>query len=551
MPMAPSQATSLALLMLLGAIGLPLLARAAAANGGGGQVVSSSGTRAYLDRGAADGLAPGQSITLRRQGEVAGRCEVEEVAEHFARCRGAGLRPGDRFQLSWAGPPVAASAPGGVLVPDPAEVVQARRTALEAAPVPKVAFTGVSARGAPAGAQLHAEAAYTHSSWVSADSSGFHGERVDAALRGLELGKGFRVWTDLTAVQWISRPDTTRYRPGASTQLFVRELSIAWREQGVPFTFAAGRVRPWHVPGVMLFDGAQAAWRTRSGSAEVGVFGGELPDVRTLAPQEAWLAGGYWSVQRLGGVGEAMRVLRHEARVSVVDGVDLPRRLEAETLLQVALWHSLDVGADARIGWDEQRGFGLDAARADLGVRPADSLRISGGYRYDGIRNPELAAVDFQYRGSGHHADLSASWDVTRQITLGASGGWAEDVEQDLSRGFIGPQLGFPRLFGDVGGLSLGYAEEIGWASGRTGWLQAAFTPAQRWRVLARLSYVQDSFEGAEAQRDLGMFLIASAPLVSSWLSVRVSLAGQLGLDQLADSPAGGFMGSLSLRGQL
>lgn len=541
MPMAASRRTSVSFVLLL--VALPLLAPAVA-GAAPGRVVSSTATRAYLDRGAADGLVLGDTIEVRRGGEVAGRCVIEEVAEHVARCAGTGLRPGDRFEAR-AAPATAPAPQSGVVAP---EDLAQRRAALVAAPVAKVGF--VRPQTVPPALRLRLEAGLEHASWVATGASGYHGERVDLALRGLELAWGLRLHADLSVLQWISRPDTTRYRPGAGTQLFVYELALSSREVGQPFAFAAGRLIPWHVPGVTVYDGAQAAWRSFSGSFEIGAFGGELPDVRTIALQRAWLAGGYWAYQRMGAPGAALRYLRHEARAGVLDGADFDRRLEAEATLQAGLWHLADVALDAKLAHTDEGGAELAALRADLSGRPHDTLRFWGSFRYDGERSFELAAVDPHYRGSGRRADGAISWDPWPFLTLGASGGFAQEVGADRTRSFVGPELGLPRLFGTRGGLSLGYAEEFGWIAGRSAFVQASLHPAQRLQILARASYFADRpRDAARTDHELGVFGHASAAVLS-WLSLRISLAARLGLGDPEGVP-GGVTASLGLRGAL
>lgn len=533
--------------------GLLLASGAGAAEPAKGKVVSVSASRAYLDRGAADGLVAGATVELKRAGEKAGTCVVEEVAEHHARCKGAWLRPGDLFEVSAAAASRKSAAPAAVEpmpAPPSAAELAARSAALGAAAVEKVAYAGAVSAEPAAGLNLHSELGWTHTSWLSTGNAGFHGERVDLAIRGLEIAGGFRVWADLTFVQYEARPDNVRYRPGGDTFLFVRELAVAQREVGNPYALALGRVRPWHVPGVTAFDGAQAGWRSRSGLAEVGVFGGELPDAKTINFQKAWLAGAYWSVEHLGAPGDAVRVVRHEARLGILDGADFEQRLEAEAVLAASLWRSLDAGVDAKVGYASSRGANLDGLRVDLGFRPAETFRIYGGFRHEGIHDAELAAVDPAYRGAGQHADLSASWEVLPALTLGLGGGWANDDEVGRMRGWVGPEVGLPTLFGTRGGLNLGYAEEFGWTGGRTGWLQAVVLPATRWQVLARASYFQDVPGGtAPDTHEVGLAASLDARLVT-WLSLRLSLAGRMGLDEFAD-PALGFVGSLGLRGTL
>ena len=538
MPTAPSLATSLALALLT-----------AAPAQRPGRVVSAVATRAYLDRGAADGLSVGQSVVLVRDGERAGACVVEEVSEHFARCQGAGLRPGDQFQ---AGPaPARAAAAGPLATPPGTEELRARLAVLVAAPVPKVAFSGGAKDGAVSPAlHLKAEAEWSHTSWMSSGGAPFHNERIAVAIRGLEIGRGFRVWADLSAQQWETRPENARYRPGVGTQVFINELAVANREIGNPWALSAGRVRPWSVPGIGMFDGAQASLRTRSGSAELGVFGGELPDVQTTSLQKAWLAGVYWNYQRLDEPGAALRLLRHEGRLTALGGSSFDPRFEAEAVLQASFFHVLDAGADARLAYSSSGGVTLDAARIDLSARPAESVRIFGGYRYDGEANAELASIDPLYQGRGQHADLAVSWDVVPYLTLGASGGFAQDMDQSRMRAFVGPELGLPRLLGPLGGVSAGYSEEVGWSPGRTAWVQLLLLPAPRWQLLLRPCYFEDAPSGGRTSHEVGLSISASAQILT-WLSARASVVTRVGLDDTEAGAPFGVLASVGVRGAL
>ena len=54
--------------------------------------------RAYLDRGAADGLVVGQWLPIARGVRAIGSCKIEGVGDHEATCIGARLRVGDAFR---------------------------------------------------------------------------------------------------------------------------------------------------------------------------------------------------------------------------------------------------------------------------------------------------------------------------------------------------------------------------------------------------------------------------------------------------------------------
>ncbi|HEX4621493.1 MAG TPA: hypothetical protein VH208_07995, partial [Myxococcaceae bacterium] len=64
-----------------------------------GQVRYVTSERAYLNKGAADGLAPGMELTVSRGRTNIGNCRIENLAEHSAGCAGGGFRPGDTFKF--------------------------------------------------------------------------------------------------------------------------------------------------------------------------------------------------------------------------------------------------------------------------------------------------------------------------------------------------------------------------------------------------------------------------------------------------------------------
>ena len=86
----------------------------------------------------------------------------------------------------------------------------------------------------------------------------------------------------------------------------------------------------------------------------------------------------------------------------------------------------------------------------------------------------------------------------------------------------MGPELGVPRLFGAVGGLTLGYQESLGWLGGRTIYAQSALHFGERWRVLAHVALALDRDSAlGEYRGELGGYLHLGVAL-TSWLDLRV-----------------------------
>jgi hypothetical protein len=146
------------------------------------------------------------------------------------------------------------------------------------------------------------------------------------------------------------------------------------------------------------------------------------------------------------------------------------------------------------------------------------------------------------------HGDLTATWQVTPGFSASLTGLAARDIETALGRQLVGPELGFPRLFGARGGLLLGYLEELGWHKGRSGYVQTVLQPSAAVRVLSRLSFFEDAAPGianALPARDAGLYT-STEYSPTRWLSVRASVLARVGIS--TEAPFG-LVGNASLAG--
>jgi hypothetical protein len=379
-----------------------------------GTVVYATQRRLYLDAGARDGLAQGAVLQLRRKGRPAGSCTVETLGEARSTCAGTGL-PGDVFDLT-PPPPLPEPQVTRAAPPEPVPLVEQRKAAVTAVSFEKVDFHG----GPEVGAGTRAEVAIAHASWAAIGFGPWHQERADVALRDGRLGRGFTVDVELSARRWTLRSDPVSFRPDDREQLYVWEAAISRRAQEGGFAMSVGRVRPRYVPGQVIFDGAEAGWRTAGGS-EVGLFGGAVPDEVTLAPSlEHGTFGAFWSGQHAGDADSVLRVFRHEARVAFVNSASLGKRVEGEALVQLFLTRRFDAAAAVRVGRREREGTeSLDAVRIDGNLGPFDGLSFNGGFRYDGLSIPELDGPgNVRFGGAARHADLSAEWQPAEALRI-------------------------------------------------------------------------------------------------------------------------------------
>jgi len=506
---------------------------------GVGTVAYVTSRRAYLDAGSEDGLAPGQALALERWGRPAGTCRVEAVSDRSATCAGDDLHAGDTFVLARrAAPPAPVPKPLPSLLS--AEETSRRKATVEAATVAQVDYAAPPRQEGPRELR-RVEASLVHASFLVSDTAALHQERLEARVRGAELYPGWRLFLDATGVYRGASGSSARFRTGDATYLEARELQLASREPGSAFTVALGRVLPWSAPGSTVFDGAQVGWRAPG--RELGIFGGAVPDVTTTGVTTSRAtAGAYGAVEHASD--DAL--VRGEGRLAVVRSPELGTRLEAEALAHAWLAREVDVSGQARLGvaGDRTAPAGLDAARLDLGARLAQPLWITGSVRYVGLLVPvtDLAAPAL-FPGPARHADLTASWDLSRALTLRATGGYAKDLGSGLDRGYAGPEVALPRLFGRYGGIAAGWLEERGWASGRSIWLQAQGDALWGMRLLLRGSLFIDG-RPAPLSDESTLGLVASASKdLAPWLRFRLSSLGRLDLS----SGGGGTLGGISV----
>lgn len=445
---------------------------------GTGLVVYATAGRVYLDVGSADGLPQGAAIAVRgRQGAA---CSADVVAEHSASCLTTQLRPGDAITFHAAPePPEPKALPPLVQEED----LVRRAAALQAAPPPPLvefkAAPQVVAAPVRRARGLVASAGWAQ--WTSTDAAGLGAARVDLAIRGAEIGAGLVLDVAARAERWAPSANP-RFRPADDARLYLWQAQLT-----APLSWArlsAGRVLAHAIPGASVFDGAAAS--ARAGPAELGLFGGVVPEPDTLAPTADRATGGaFWSLSHTfrGRFG-----VRQEGRVAVVRSPELGTRYEA-TLGAGAWWKAAHLSAEAQLGTGgtAQAAGHLDAARVDVSAHVAPGVSLGGGYRHTGLEWPAPSASlePALYPGRSNAADGWVSWDVWI-FRFGGSGGFSRDVGSGLDRSWVGPELGVPRLWGGRIALAVGYLEERGWLDGRSAWAQVSARAGTRLRVTAR-----------------------------------------------------------------
>ncbi|MBL8921999.1 MAG: hypothetical protein JNJ54_24330 [Myxococcaceae bacterium] len=475
---------------------------------------------AYVDRGSAEGVEVGKPLILSRGGRAAGTCTVQSVAEHSARCTGLTLRVGDRFTVSAAPAP-----PPEGPKPLPTELELRRRGALvESTPWVLRRFDSPALT---LGAGLHASAALSHTTFFTAASPrpAFGQQRVDVVVSDLELWKGLRVSADLSVLNFSSRPEVTRTVYTQTPVLLVRQLELGFRRADLPL--AAGLGRTWLTtgPGLLVLDGAHTSFRI--GAAEVGVFAGLLPDGARLTPSlSQWSTGAFTRLSFTSGEGASAAVLQVAGRAGYALRDGIGSRFEAAVGAGYWAGSAFDAHASVEVGYGStQAAAGIDAARLDLGWRPTERLLLLASGRYRGLPIAGVPEVGLVSPGlSALHGDLAATWQLTPALVVGLRGGVARDFTSTLTQLRAGPELSMPGLFGGPVSLGLGYAEEVGWLRGRSGWFNLSVTAGSFFRVLSRTSFFhQQPTAGAEGlfAAELGQSLSLE---VTPWRFVRARL---------------------------
>jgi hypothetical protein len=152
---------------------------------------------------------------------------------------------------------------------------------------------------------------------------------------------------------------------------------------------------------------------------------------------------------------------------------------------------------------------------------------VSGGFRYEAVSVPERDGPGALGRGgASRHADLSAAWEAADWLSLSALSGLSRDVVTLVHREYVGPELWLPRLFGALGGLSLGYVQEGGSISGHDAWAQFV-AHARSLQLVARLSWFRTRGLEPDFDDELGAYVNVAAQL-GQHVSLRVAALGRM-----------------------
>jgi len=443
--------------------------------------------RAYLDRGAADGLAPRQNVGLLRGNAKVATCQIEILSAHAAVCRGSGIQVGDMFELPAAArrPQPPAAAPRPLATPEDDDTLERYARAIADAPHAKVDFASKAGAGLPRRVWIGVSAGLTSEPGAPAN---YAYEAIDAEIRHVPIGSSsLRFDAAFTALRRQTTIDP-RFRPSVESMFYLWEAEITRRERDARMVFAIGRLWPWHLPGLPMLDGAQVGWRNARETIEAGAYGGAIPTALTLSPIDGSWAGGVYAAATQDGRGVPL-LSREEIRVGVRDSATAGLVREAEGVAQI--WsRRLALGAGGRLRHAPLVDSGpvLELAQGDVRFVPTASLRARAQLRYLGVaaESQPLLRGEVPTTMGGYHGAVDLSWDVFERFGIGLLASGHHDSEGATDQGDAGLEFRAPRLFGDVGGLAVGATAGEGWLRTRAAFIQL-MARTSRLRIFGRI----------------------------------------------------------------
>lgn len=227
---------------------------------GTAHVTSTSGATIYVDAGAKDGLAIGQTLTVLRDGHAVGVLRVDYLASHRAACTGTSGEPplpGDRVAFTPAarGP---ATGPG----------VSGAATAGSASSAPRKRGTWFRR----AGIRGRVGVRFLTVRDLTGGGGGFRQPSLDLRMDGTRVGGSDLDLSVDARTRRTWRTSATTQDPGLTR---IYRLSLARQAAGSPLRVSAGRLASPSLASVNLFDGVLTEYLGPRFGA--GLFAGSQP----------------------------------------------------------------------------------------------------------------------------------------------------------------------------------------------------------------------------------------------------------------------------------
>lgn len=514
---------------------------------GFGKVVYRTRKRTYLARGQQDGLSEGQVVRFVREGM---QCTLLDTADRFALCDDPRPRLNSSFRLAKT---QATERPQRIEREGPPTRTQLQqaRVALQRAAPPSVEFEGGFAPRVGL-----AQTSLDYGVWASGGRQSYQQVAVNLLIRDAPLGSlPLRGDVSLTALRWLQRPQSRRFRPNEDSQLYVWDLAVSTRN--LDFDAAVGRLATT-IPGLLVLDGARVGFRNAGVLAELGAFGGTLPDFINLKPTaDRWTGGIYYALRS-----SDRSSLYHGARLAVVNRAENVITMEVQPAFRARLFDGLSVGVEAQASapQDNLNNVTLDFAYADLQLDAVSNTFLSIASRYVSdagaqafTLNPLVVVPQAAIDG-----DVNLGWRASSWLNVRANGYVRHQPNVDRTRVLVGPEIEALGLLRDHLSLALGYREELSNnIAGRFIYLRGRYRTGPRFWISAQASYTSDALDPDLVQRPLrevGLQSLARLRLFDG-ISLQVSVLGRLGLSSVLgqdfDRNRAGVTSRVSLIGQL
>jgi hypothetical protein len=434
--------------------------------------------------------------------------------------------------------------------------LRTRAAEIAASSIGKVEFQGVRGFRGRSRANLTPSITIWH---TQSDPNGdYSEERIDGAIQVFDVGApGIRVDATFSAVHSGTPSAVNRFRPGQGAQFYLWEAEISKRRREASTVFAAGRIWPWHTPGLTLLDGIQVGRQNDSETVEAGVYAGLIPAALTVYPSGNLAAGAYGALVQTGNTKSVFRLAREEGRVGVWDTSGTGLVADAEGLAQVWLgpWN---LAGGGRLRRAQALGSGpvIDRAYLDVGARA--TLSLGGGLhiRYFGAGLPDDATLraETPTLGGGVHATMDAHWDPVSWLGFAGFAGVHREKDSGRHETHGAAEVRLPRLLSNHGGVAAGAEVEEGWMRARLLYGQVLGNIGERVHVLVRASASATEFtvpETAANIHEIGAYAHLDGQILASlrlraWSLLRVPF---LVRGEAPTTPATGTIVGVSLTG--
>ena len=514
----------------------------------------------YIGGGSVAGIEKGTNVNMMRDGVQVGTCTIDVVSKYSAICLRSGeedIRQGDLgtfepVQLR-ANPDTQKREVSNSLIQGD---FTANRKKLLAKNFRKVEFQ--ENRSEYLGATLNsARADLEHDSYLTFTeiTRAYHHERMNMAVNVEGVGfEGLKVRAHVTTLGVPAQPQNTRFRTDARLQLYVRESALYYRPPQQSFSLAAGRFRPLRLPGVTILDGVLAGWRTANGKYEFGGYAGLVPEFSTLMFQSSrWTSGLYYSagVESMGPV-----TLHHQGRIGLGSrsGGALYSEAEGEAFLSWAQSWRASLGTRLIFGMPDVGCCLLSGIRASLNGKIVDSLQLYANYRYGYSNLYPDDEIDPSLFSENQRASLGTRWSLGYNLELSLSGGLAHNVNQEMTRVFVIPELAIVDLLGSDSRLSIGHQQSFGWLSSWSIYTDLRAHLSDGMYTGTRISLLT----GAYLDNLIRTIRVSShfQTRIGSWFDVRASLGADVSLTGMGNDdqlklPNMGIRAEVQLSGHL